>query len=71
MYKHGYGRQRLIGYVATNAALQRLDGVPWLPIQDSIRCDVSDAGSVQEPMTVECIAVVGQPIRIETKDYAR
>lgn len=49
------------------AAIDRLQDVPVLPVHDSIRCKVSDAGLVEEAMTRACVGVIGQPIKIERK----
>lgn len=47
--------------------LEKLEGIPVLPVHDSIRCKVSDAGIVEHAMREASIEVTGQPIKIEVK----
>lgn len=49
------------------AALKRLEGIPVLPVHDSIRCKASDEGIVMKAMHQACIEVIGQRIPIERK----
>ena len=48
-------------------ALQLLDGVPVLPVHDSIRCRIGDAGRVYAAMAQAYSEVTGQPAMIELK----
>lgn len=48
-------------------ALTLLQGVPVLPIHDSIRCRVSDINRVYDAMTTACINTFGQVIQIDEK----
>lgn len=48
-------------------ALRRLEGVPVLPVHDSIRCRVGDSGAVMEAMQAAYREVTGFDARIELK----
>jgi len=49
--------------------LTKLDGIPCLPVHDSIRCKVSDAGVVRKAMIDSFEEMFGQPI-VVTSDIA-
>ena len=70
LIKHHFGQKDLglrlqrVDSDVMASALTLLQGVPVLPIHDSIRCRVSDINRVYDAMAQACSAIVGQPIHI-------
>ena len=62
--KIGLKLQRLDSEIMANA-LDRLEGIPCLPVHDSIRCKVSDCEAIDSAMKAAFKEVMGQSIPVD------